>query len=98
DVVARADTEPGEVVREPGRALVGLRVGEPAVAAHHGLVLGDRVDDALPQVGEVELQRPSIPSAQKKSVPPSTGTVAPTTKLQSSEQRNTTILATSSAR
>ncbi len=96
-MIARADALRGEVVGELRGPVVGLRVGEPAVAAHEGLVVGDLVDHPLPQVGQVELQVPCPPGVgQKKSVPPSTGTVAPTTKLHSSEQRKTTMVATSS--
>ena len=46
-----------EDVREAGRALVGLAISEPAVAADERFVVGDGVGDALPQVGEVELHR-----------------------------------------
>ena len=45
------------MVREPVRALVELAVGQAAVAADQRDAIGDRVDDALEKVGEVELHR-----------------------------------------
>ena len=54
-MVAGADAVGGEDVREPVGALVGLGVGEPAIAADERLVVGHGVGDPFPQVGEVEL-------------------------------------------
>ena len=100
-MIAGADAVLGELVGEAVGACLELGVGQPALTADERLAVRDRVGDALPEVGEVELHGASQSSQseepdQKKSVPPSTGIVAPTTKLDSSEQRNTTTAATSS--
>src|SRR5206468_1346677 len=81
-----------------------LGVAQASITTHDRLAVGDRIGDALPEIGEIELHGASQSEEakirrnhnQKKSVPPSTGMVAPTTKLASSEQRNTTMDATSS--
>ena len=72
------------------RAAFDLGVAQASLAAHERFAVRDGVGDRLPEVRKVEFHR------QKKSVPPSTGIVAPTTKLESSEHRNTTTGATSS--
>ena len=101
-MVVAADAVRREVVGEPVDAFLGVGVGEAAVAADQRFAFGDDVGDGFPQVGEVVLhRRRTYPRDQKKpdqkkSVPPSTAMVAPTTKLQTSEQRKSTTGATSS--
>ena len=56
-MIAGADAARRERVREAGRPLVDLGEGEPAVAAHERLVIGHRVGDPFPEIGEVELHR-----------------------------------------
>ena len=46
-------------VREAVRALVGLGERQPSISADEGFVIGDRVDDAFPQVPEIEVHRPA---------------------------------------
>ena len=58
DVVAGADAALGEHVREPVDPVLGVGIGQTAIAAHERLSVGHRVDDLLPQIGEVVLHRP----------------------------------------
>ncbi len=55
DVVARADAEIPEVVRQPVDPIVGLGVGEADVSLDQRFAVGNGVDDAFPEIGEVEL-------------------------------------------
>ncbi len=55
DVVAGPDSAIREGVGEAVRSLVGLAIREPTAVADDGLVIRNRIDDHLPQVGEVEL-------------------------------------------
>ena len=57
DVIAGADTALCERVREAVHALLGVRVGQPPVAAHERLAIRHRVGDLLPKIGEVVLHR-----------------------------------------
>src|SRR5439155_244086 len=62
DMIARADAAFGKCVREAGRPLVELRVGQSPSAVDEGLAIRDGVRHALDQVGKVELhQTISIP-------------------------------------
>ena len=54
-MVAGADAAFGERVGETGRAGVFLRERQPPVGAHQSIVIGNRVGDAFPEVGEVVL-------------------------------------------
>ena len=55
DVVARANAARREHVREARGPFVELAEGQPALAAHEGEVIGNRVGDALDEIGDVEL-------------------------------------------
>ena len=55
DVVAGADAVRGEHMRQPGRALVEVAVGEAHVAEHDRLAVGHGVGHRFEEIGEVEL-------------------------------------------
>ena len=70
DVVAGPDAALGERVGQAGRPRVLLGEGQPAIGAHQRLVIGHRVGDAFPQVGEVVLHvQPSRNGSELSSGP-----------------------------
>src|SRR5215472_9020854 len=60
DVVAWRDAHPQQMVGKPVGALVELGVRQPAIAADQCQAVGDGVDDALEQVGQVEVHRQEL--------------------------------------